>query len=215
MKRSTLIKIISPLSPYVAVALGLYVFGNGWISFLIYHFLLFCFILAAGNARLFKKIFVGWHKLAGTIAVPAGALSGVVVWMLWPNISIEPENLPFKLSEFGLSGYGWVVFVLTFVLINPVMEEVFWRGFLEDEKKGKWPWAADILFAGYHLPVLAFIIKPWWLLLAFAILCGGAMAWRWLNRGLDGLAVAFASHIAADVSIIVAVQVLVHTKAQI
>ena len=90
------------------------------------------------------------------------------------------------------------------------MEEVYWRGFLKGKGTGneKLPWVVDIVFAGYHLPVLAFFIKPAWLVFAFVVIWMGGWACRWLSRKFGGIAIPLMSHIIADLSIAIAVQVI-------
>lgn len=206
MNKTILLKFISPITPYLAVGFGLYILANGWITFLLYHAGLLCFIFLAGKRSIFRNIFSGWNMQAGVIAIFICSLAGPLLYFIWPLISIDPKGLSAQLGALGLEGRGWIIFVFIFIVINPLMEEVFWRGFLEG--KGKLPQLADIIFAGYHLPVLAFFIKPGWLIPALAVISCGGWVWRRLSRISGGLAVSLASHIAADVSIVTAVQII-------
>lgn len=194
----------------MAVALGLYVIRNGWITFALYHAGLISCIFLAGQRRIFEYIFSGWDWIAGVISITCCSLIGPLLWFLWPFISTEPENLSAQLAGLGLKGLGWLTFIFIFVAVNPVMEEVFWRGFLESRGNCKeiLPWIVNIIFAGYHLPILIFFIKPMWLILTFIVICMGGWAWQWLSRKFDGLAVPLISHISADISIVIAVQII-------
>jgi len=205
-----LLKIISPVTPYLAVALGLYVIGNGWITFTIYHAGLISFILLSGQGKIFKEISCGWNFRVGVISIICGSLIGPLLYFLWPLISTDPDRLSAQLKALELYGTGWIIFIIIFVAVNPILEEVFWRRFLKGnwQNKEKLPWIVDVIFAGYHLPVLAFFIKPAYLILAFAVICMGGWTWRWLSRRLDGMAVPIASHIATDISIVIAVQMI-------
>ena len=104
LSRVTLLKIISPVTPYLAVALGLYVICNGWITFALYHAGLICFILLAGQRGIFREIFSGWNWTAGIIAILICSLIGPLLCLIWPIISIEPEGLSSQLGALGLGG---------------------------------------------------------------------------------------------------------------
>jgi hypothetical protein len=206
----SILKSISVITPFLAVAVGLYIIGNGWITFGLYHGGLLLFILLAGQRRIFKEIFTGWNWTAGVIAIIFSSLVGLLLWLLWPFISIEPDALATQLGALGFGGVGRILFIFVFVTVNPVMEEVYWRIFLKGKGQDKeiLPWVVEIMFASYHLPVLAFFIKPAWLVFAFIVLYIGGCVWRWLSHRFGGVAIPLISHIAADASIIIAVQII-------
>ena len=93
-----------------------------------------------------------------------------------------------------------------YALVNPVLEEVFWRGWLAPASR-RLHWH-DLAFAVYHGLVLFFFINPPWILLCVTILVGTAWIWRWMVRSWGGLVGPVGSHLAADVGIVVAVHVL-------
>ncbi len=210
LNRVTLLKFISPVTPYLAVALGLYAIGNSWITLALYHAGLFCFILLAGQKRIFREIFSGWNWIAGIIAIIICSMIGPLLCLIWPIISLVPEGLSSQLGALGLGGASRIIFLFVFIAVNPLLEEVYWRGFLKGKGAGrkKLPWVVDIVFAGYHLPVLAFFIKPAWLIFAFVVIWIGGWAWRWLSCKFGGIAIPLISHIVADFSIAIAVQII-------
>lgn len=212
LNKRRLLIIISPVTPYLAVALGLYVIGNGWVTFSLYHAGLISFILLAGHGRIFRDIFKGWNWTAAIISIACFSLAGPLLYLLWPIISIKPDALAGQLGAIGLDGPGRFVFVFIFLAVNPLMEEVYWRDFLISKTKGneKLPWLVDILFALYHLPQLAFFIKPAWLIVMFTALYIAGYVWRSLTWKFGGVAVAIASHIAADLSVIIAIEMITH-----
>ena len=208
MRKPNPLKIISALTPYLAVAFGLYVISNGWVTFLLYHTGLFAFILISGRMHVFNDTFKGWHWSTGVTAVFICSLTGLLLLWIWPYSSKEPGELSSQLAAVNLTGTGWLIFAIIFIAVNPIMEEVFWRSFLDENAEGKLPYLADAVFAGYHVPVLALFIKPQWLVLAFIIIFLAGCVWRYLTRRFSGNAIALASHIAADISIVAAVQLL-------
>jgi membrane protease YdiL (CAAX protease family) len=90
--------------------------------------------------------------------------------------------------------------------IHPLLEEVHWRGI--SPEPFQWLCWQDLLFAGYHLFVLAFLVKTPWLGLVFAVLVCGSVFWRWSVQRFGGYGVAILTHAVADASVLVAVQYL-------
>jgi hypothetical protein len=61
------------------------------------------------------------------------------------------------------------------------------------------------MFAGYHILVLAGKVGAWWLVPAFAVLGGAGWYWRQISRVSGGLLAATLSHMAADLTVILAI----------
>ena len=97
--------------------------------------------------------------------------------------------------------------MIYFSTVQPFLEELYWRGYLESGRK-YFSWT-DLAFAGYHILVLAWFIKLPWLVIAFIVLAGAAYVWRYMAARLEGLIVPLLSHIIADVSIIAVTCVLI------
>jgi hypothetical protein len=99
--------------------------------------------------------------------------------------------------------------VAYYVLLNPFLEEYYWRGFLGSSAKR--PVLNDFLFAGYHLIVLARTLDLIWLVVVFLCLCGAAWFWRQISRITGGLLAAYISHMAADITVILSIYFLTST----
>ncbi len=138
--------------------------------------------------------------------VVASALGGLFIFLLWPWIKLEELLLTVELTNLGLSGTPWLIFILYYFTINPILEELFWRGYLGNSShKPVW---TDVWFAGYHVIILfAFVDWPW-VVLSFLMLVGVAWVWRQLAHIYRGLTISILSHAAADASIIGAVFLL-------
>ena len=197
-----LIKLFRPLIPYIAVGLGLLVFHNAWAAILLYHAGIAAVIFLTKRTVPFKQIFrsTGYKPLI--LAAAIGALSGVVLYLLWPLLSVPPYINTYMRS-IGLTATVWPYFIAYYVLVNPVLEEYYWRGYLGSSAKH--PVLNDFLFAGYHLVVLGGKIQGLWLVAVFLILCGAAWYWRQVSRITDGLLAATLSHMAADITIILSI----------
>ena len=200
------LKLISALVPYVAVLVGLYVFKNAWVAVGVYHFGIAVFLLAGGRKGLLKKVCVGWDPLMAAAGVVISVMIFPITFFLWGYMQLGDVPLKSALANFGLHGASWFFFMIYFSTVQPFLEELYWRGYLEcGHKHFSW---TDMAFAGYHILVLVWFVKVPWLVTAFVILTIAAYLWRYIVSRAGGLAVPLVSHIAADVSIIAVVCVL-------
>ncbi len=201
--------------PYAAVGIGLYVFGSAWITVGLYYGGAIIYIAATGRKELMAGP-AAWAGSApilrtrdrGLAIVTCGvfALAGVALYYLWPVAARANVDLGGFLEAMGLGGRRFRGFAVLFCLLNPVVEEVFWRGCLEDDRRGvSW---IDAAFAGYHVPVLVMVINVGVSAVAFAILCTTSWYLRRLRHESRGLGIGWAAHFLADVSIMTAALVL-------
>ena len=195
-------KIISPLIPYIAVAIGFLLFHSAWVTVLGYHAGMILILLLSNNKPPLTTVFKGKHFWLPVITALLGACSGVVLYLLWPYVSLTPDINVF-IRSLGLSGVSWLVFIAYFSLINPFIEEYYWRGYLGSNNKRIT--TNDMLFSGYHLVVLAGLIGNIWLVVVFCGLIFGAWAWRQINRLNGGLLASVVSHLTADTAIVLTI----------
>jgi membrane protease YdiL (CAAX protease family) len=116
-------------------------------------------------------------------------------------------NLGETLTSFHLSGFSWWVFAAYYVTVHPVLEEIYWRGYLPGAHRS--PAMVDVAFAGYHVLVLCLFVKLPWVLVSFGVLLFAAWSWRRLAARYSGLGVAIAGHAAADLSIVAVAEYLI------
>lgn len=184
--------------PYVAIILGLGYFRNAWCAILLYHVGIILVISVDGHWDLIADLFHGWRFLPAVGAVVLGGGGGVVLNMLWPWIGLEPVD---ALESLGLKNGSWLAFAVYFCLVNPCLEEIYWRGHLARESTR--PSLEDGVFAGYHLLLLAYFVTWPWALLSCVVLFGAAWLWRRLAQIDRALLLPLISHVVANTSIIV------------
>ena len=102
------------------------------------------------------------------------------------------------LAEDRLSGTGILVMVFYFGLVYPVLEQVHWAPLRESTP------LAHIAFAGYHMLVLHSLLTIPWLAACFAVLAAASLLWRRMARGSGSLVPSIASHVAADLGVMIA-----------
>ena len=194
------------LIPYLAVLVGLYWFDSAWPAMLIYHALMLAVLARKRQRARFRQVLAGWRRGAGAAAVAFGLGAGVLLFFLAPPAGLDVARLDPILARIGLSGSGFLAFAIYYSLVNPGLEEAFWRGALGSDARGVV--AADVLFAGYHLLVLHFFVGWIWLPVALVVLTAAAWLWRQATARYGGLAIPVVSHLAADASLMVAVGLL-------
>ena len=195
-------KILPPLVPYIAIGIGFLIFHSAWLTVLGYHAGMILVLLLSNTRPPLKTVFKGNHFWIPVITALVGTCSGVVLYSLWPYVSLPPDINVF-IRSLGLSGVSWLVFIAYFSLINPFIEEYYWRGYLGSNNKRIT--TNDMLFSGYHLVVLAGLIGNIWLVVVFCGLIFGAWAWRQINRLNGGLLASVVSHLTADTAIVLTI----------
>ena len=198
-------RIYSPLVPYATVGIGLLLLHNAWIAIVGYHFCMITILLIARER-------ISWGRISSirgygviTLTALVGGSGGLLLYLLWPLLGI-PDNLDLYLITIGLKGNTWPYFIVYFILINALVEEYYWRGYLGSVSKRIT--LNDLLFSGYHIIVLAGKINIVWLFVVFICLSMAAWYWRQTNRWNRGVLTSIVSHVAADASIIMAIYFL-------
>lgn len=192
--------IAALLMPYLAVGLGLHVFHNAWVAILAYHAgILLILRWAKFSGASFRVTTAGWKILA---FATLGVTGGLALSALWPRIFIAPSLNP-TLSSWGLNSASWPWFIVYGGLVNPWLEEVYWRGGLGSATRS--PILNDAAFAGFHLLILAPFISVAWLVAAFILLASTGWLWRQVSNRSGSLLPSALCHLAADVSILLVI----------
>jgi hypothetical protein len=195
-------KIWAPLIPYIAVGIGLLLLNNVWVTIFGYHLGMITILLFAGEKISFTRIRENSsYKIIVTTAV-MGGVGGLLLYLLWPLLDI-PRDINLYLQNIGLSTAAWPYFITYFILINPWLEEYYWRGYLGSNSKRII--LNDLLFSGYHILVLAGRINVIWLITMFIVLLLGGWFWRQANRWNQTILASIVSHLTADASVILVI----------
>jgi hypothetical protein len=195
-------RILARAMPYLAVGLGLLWFKSAWLALLGYHLGILLF-LGFGRAfghfrRLGPLLRPGWAVTAWISA----CLAGLLLYLGWNGLPL-PADLSASLANLGLTAASWPWFIAYFALVNPWLEEAYWRGWLSGPSG--FPSLDDFWFAGYHLLILAPFIPVGWLALVLAVLVTAAWFWRQIARHTGGLFIPSVAHLLADFSILTAI----------
>lgn len=195
-------KWIAPILAYLAVGLGVFLFHSAWGALLGFHAAI---LLSLAPARpnipvsiLFKSNHIRWIMLS--ILLCGG--SGVSLYFLWDRFGFTPD-LSARVEALGLNSETWPAFIAYFALVNPFVEEYFWRGYLGDPIRSLH--SSDFLYAGFHGLILLGKVRMGSILFALSLLILAGWFWRQVRREDEGLLAPVLGHMAADVTILVTV----------
>jgi hypothetical protein len=128
--------------------------------------------------------------------------SGISLYFLWSYVG-RIDDLPAQIAAFGLTRGIWPVFILYFTLVNPPIEEYFWRGYLGSPTRRLYP--SDLLYAGFHGLILMGKMQPGAVCYSLGVLVLAGWFWRQLGRVNEGLLAPVLGHMAADFTILMVV----------
>jgi uncharacterized protein len=206
ISRQDQIKKIAYLVPFVAVSIGLLIANNAWIAIILYHLGIGVFLILGKQGYRARELIMGGKLLPILLAIISGVAAGVILLAFANSIGL-PNNLAALLAQQGLQGSGWTLFIIYYSLVNPFLEEYYWRGYLAESTKGIT--LSDICYAGYHPIVLSRYLSWPWLIFEFLILLAVAWAWRQIAQRYGGLIIPVMTHLAADLSLIIAIYILI------
>ena len=179
LMKTPILKPISALTPYVSVLIGLYVLGNAWIAIGLYHLGITVFLVTDSRSITLKKLRSGWNSTAAVFGIVMSVMIISMIYIFWRYMYLDNTSLNRALGNLGLRGTSWFFFMLYFSTVQPVLEELYWRGYLgSNDLHITW---ADLAFSGYHILVLAPFIKLPWLVIVFLILTAAAYIWRYIS----------------------------------
>jgi len=198
-------KWFGPVLPYLAIWSGLFLFKNAWFALVGFHIAILITVLLLRSDIPINILFKSKNPKWIFISILLCSAGGIGLYLLWDILSIA-NDLPAQLHALGFTASSWPLFIAYFSLVNPFIEEYFWRGFLGSNSKK--PYIGDLAYAGYHAMVLWGTVHPLLVLFSVISLTGVGWFWRQISREDEGLLAAVLGHMAADFSIILTVYLL-------
>ncbi len=139
-----------------------------------------------------------------------GMATMFVGWSLLGELLFIPEQFEETLNKLGFKeGRHFIYFALYFVFINPILEELFWRGLIYQRCSEVMPlkWAvlaSSILFGSYHWLILQTSFTPIGAFLAtLSVIIGGFIFTFFYQRTNSLLAPILVHGLGYDLPIII------------
>ena len=199
------------LLPYVAVSAGLLWLHNAWAAIGLYHLGIIAFLIFSPDP--FRKYNLQLPQFKTTVfSALFGMTGGLALYLLLPVLGIR-SDIGHYFAAIGLTSMAWPWFIAYYVIVNPILEEFFWRGWLGSDARR--PVLNDFLFAGYHVIVLAGNVSLFWLPVVFVVLTFASWYWRRVDNNSGTLAPSVISHTAGDLAVIIAIYAAVALPASV
>jgi membrane protease YdiL (CAAX protease family) len=195
-------KWTAPLLAYLAVGIGLFVFHSAWGALLGFHAaIIVSLLIAKSNIPiniLLKNKSAKWIFLSVLLC----GSSSVTVYFFWDSFGFA-KDLPEQIRALGLNKSIWPLFIIYFALVNPFIEEYFWRGYLGNNTKSLH--TSDFLYAGFHGLILINKVQVGSIVFGLSMLVLAGWFWRQIYREEGGLLAPVLGHMAADLTILLTV----------
>lgn len=195
-------KWFAPVLVYAAVALGLFISRNAWSALLSFHLAIFVSLFIAKPNIPIKILLtskdIKWILISALLC----GSSGISLYLLWDKFGIA-RDLTSHVESIGLNQSTWIPFIAYFTLANPFLEEYFWRGYLGSNTTNFH--ISDFLYAGFHGLILLNRVQSNMIVYSLVLLILAGWFWRQMARANGGLLAPMLGHMAADLTILMAV----------
>ena len=192
--------------PTLAMVIGLHRWGSVWAAMALYHGLVLLYLALNRGGPSWRLLQRGWRPGPGIALIVLGALAGLAIHLLHGTAELKGISLGRRLADLQVPPDRWWLFCAYYLAVTPWLEEWFWRGHLAS--LSRLPDRSDVMFSAYHVLVLVKFLELRWVGAAFLVLAAAAWLWRQVRRRTGGLLVPLLSHLAADLSVVAAVSLV-------
>ena len=200
-------KWIAPIFVYIAVGAGLFVFRTAWSSLLTFHIAILISLMIAKPNIPIKTLFTSKNFKWILFSILLCGSTGITLYFFWDKFEIA-DDLAARLERMDLTASSWIPFIAYFTLVNPFIEEYFWRGYLGSTTSNFY--LSDFLYAGFHGLILLNKVQASMIVYSLALLVLAGWFWRQIARIDGGLLAPVLGHMAADFTILMAVYWKLH-----
>lgn len=195
------------LGPTIMIFIGLQMLESVIIAFILFYSWLLAVPLFAGGVPLLRFEATSKSVLLG---VGSGLLFFLFIFggLNWLHVYfLDIDQLRVLLWEWGFSARGEIWLVLVLLVANPILEEVYWRGFIYEKlrKEGTAKYAilmTAAFYTIYHLlSVIPIFNGMFGLIAAVPVLIAGVF-WGYVRETTGSITAAIIGHVLSDLGII-------------
>ncbi len=196
--------------PTFMILIGLTFFENVPLTFILFYGWLLLIPMLNGKKKSGSLLKNMPNKKQAVIAglfsgfVSCAAILGVVT--LFIHYIIDLSSLQKLLDEWGFTGNQLIWLILILIIINPILEELYWRDFMYKILLGRFSVVTSILITSslyslYHfLSVIPMFTWPLNILLVLPVFFAGVL-WGYFRYKFKSIMAPVISHILADLGI--------------
>lgn len=195
------------IGPALMIFIGLHLFGNVVITFLLFYSWLFALPLFD---KAFPRTSFKFNRHSTFIGIASGTLIFFIIFggLQWLHIYLLDINaLRVLLLEWGFSGQGEIGLMLVLLILNPIAEEIYWRGYMFEKlrKPGTASYAiamTSFFYAFYHLLTVFPIFQGIFGIIAVLPVLIGGLIWGFMREKTGSISATIISHGLADLGIV-------------
>ncbi|EJL46162.1 CAAX amino terminal protease family [Brevibacillus sp. CF112] len=218
-KRTLLLLIGYGFAATLAIFYGLVERHSLFVTFVSFH-LAVCVAIPLLHGWWEKSLQEHW-RLAWGLFEKRGALFGIGLGLLFFTgiltglwLILQAEGRP-DIVRAGLESWGvnrnWIgLFALYLVVVNSLLEELFWRGFVLQRMLRSLSRVVSVLLTSffytlYHLIITTALFGVWQGLLLTTAVYGAGVIWGWMKGLFPSIYPTWFSHLLADLGLALAV----------
>jgi membrane protease YdiL (CAAX protease family) len=199
--------------PWLFLAAGLDYFKSIFWSFFLYHGCCLLPIIIWRRRTWMAHLIPPTVKQVGAVLAASLGLTILTIFLhhFAGNFLIERQHALVAMNMRGFQ-IGWLVPLgIYFVTVNPVIEELFWRGVVlndlcqDDHRMTRRPYIwTNISFAAWHLLIIRLFVTPYMVPVALIIVAAVGFFMSWLYRRTGSVIVPMLWHgLVFDLAVIV------------
>jgi membrane protease YdiL (CAAX protease family) len=205
--------------PWLFLSMGLHFFKSIFWSFFLYHACCLLPIIIWRRKSWQEHLILPTVRQIAAIAA-VGAVFGLITFVLHGCIGAFVVQRQHALAAMAIRGFqlSWLVpLSIYFLTVNPIVEELFWRGVVlndlceRDTKMFSAPYIwTNLSFAAWHILLVRLFVSPMLTPLAIAIVASVGFFLSWLYRRTGSVIVPILWHgLVFDMAVIVLLWLIV------
>jgi membrane protease YdiL (CAAX protease family) len=192
--------------PTIFVFFGLWLIQNVLVTFVCFYGWMFM-ILYANNKINVKLVTAKKSLYVGTLSGVLCAAAIVGSSLLFSGKIFHAEDMQAVLQRWGFSGWKVTILAVILIFINPVLEEIYWRVYIQNKVKKHVSFLASSIvtssfYTFYHILIIlpVFVFPFNWISVAGVFSAG--LMWAYIRERYS-IEASIISHVLADAAIMI------------